>query len=243
MRYSNKVNIYISDTNAKGVLSLINTANIIQNSSNRLFKKIGIDQITMNNKFGYVWVVTRTKIQVYDEIPWDKTIEVESYITSKTSVRMVVDTAFKNKEGSILIYAKVETCLFDLNENKIKRITDDLFEKPFEILQPEKPFNYEGFDSNLEYTLCDEITVRSNNIDFCCHTNNVEYIRFIMGAYPVEEIIKTEFTDFEIKYLSQTYEKDKLKILKNTNDGVDNFIIINNDTEIVKCRIKTKKNI
>jgi len=242
MKYTSKKIVSISDTNAKAVLSLIHAADIIQNNNNRLFKELGIDQITMSSKFGFVWIVTKNKIQSYDDIPWNTEMKVESYISSKTPARMVIDTAFKDKEEHILLYSKVETCLFDLNENKIKRITDDIFEESIDIIQPEKSFNYERFDSGLEYSLCDEITVRSYNVDSSYHTNNVEYIRFILGTYSVEETLNTEISEFEIKYISQSYEKDKLQILKYSCDGVDNFIIMNNDTEIVRCRVKLKKN-
>lgn len=45
----------------------------------------------------------------------------------------------------------------------------------------------------------------SGNIDYVHHTNNIEYIIFLMNTFTVEELEKKPIKEMEINYASQSY--------------------------------------
>ena len=72
--------------------------------------------------------------------------------------------------------------------------------------------------------------VSYTNIDFAHHTNNKEYVRFILNTYTVREMETRAITEAEIKYLSQSHEGDVLSVCKQRNGNAD-IIAIEKDGE------------
>ena len=93
--------------------------------------------------------------------------------------------------------------------------------------------------------LIDEVRVRSCDIDFSRHTNNVEYVKFILNTYSVNELLCRPVKQMEIFYINQSFENDKLQVYKFA-DGIKDFVEIKKgDTAIVRCCIEhyAKENI
>ena len=83
----------------------------------------------------------------------------------------------------------------------------------------------------------EEITVRSTNIDFSHHTNNVEYLRFIFNTYTVDELLSRPISEIEVNYVSQSYENDVLSIHKQATGSCDLFAITKSAAPVIKCKI------
>ena len=79
--------------------------------------------------------------------------------------------------------------------------------------------------------------VRSTNIDFCHHTNNIEYIRFLLNTYTVEQLENSIIKEIEIDYINQSFEGQILDIYKKTVGNKDIFEIKCQEKSIVKGEI------
>ncbi len=82
------------------------------------------------------------------------------------------------------------------------------------------------------------VTVRSTSLDYCYHTNNIEYVRFMLNTYPVEHFKTHEPAQLEIHYASQSFEGEKLDIMKASDESGDQFQILRDGQEITSCNIR-----
>jgi acyl-ACP thioesterase len=84
--------------------------------------------------------------------------------------------------------------------------------------------------------LIDEITVRSADIDYCHHTNNVAYVRYFMNQTGVDELIKHPVRTIEVQYAAQTHEGDKLSLYRCSSEN-EAYVIEKDGARVVSCII------
>ena len=183
-----------------------------------------VDQITMKNKLNMIWVYTKNKIKILGNLKWNEKFYVTCHFSQKTAVKMVVDTAIYNTKKELVAYSKVEVCMLSLEHFRIARITDDLCKKKVKIQPSKIEFDFEKLDTN-DTKLVEKLTIKSTSIDYCIHTNNVEYIRFILDTYKVSELIEKPIKGLEIHYLGQTLEGQTLNVSKITQEDRDLFLL------------------
>ncbi len=83
----------------------------------------------------------------------------------------------------------------------------------------------------------ERVKVRYAGIDFAGHTNNKEYIRFMLDTYSVRELETRPIREMEVVYLSQSYENDILTVRKGSFQNKDIILIQKEDKTIVKSEI------
>ena len=123
--------------------------------------------------------------------------------------------------------SRIESCILDINTRKILRVSSI-----GETLDIEEPlFNLEFEEirkSNIEKINYRKVMYSS--IDYSGHTNNVEYVRYIMDIYG-----DRKFNSFEIHYKHECKLNDNLKII----DYGNNFRIENeNGILVVEAIVK-----
>lgn len=91
--------------------------------------------------------------------------------------------------------------------------------------------------NNGELPQVESVTVRSTNIDFSHHTNNVEYVRLLLNTYSVEEILNNPIKEIEVCYISQSFENDELQVYKLTEGNRDILMIGKESKPVVKCEV------
>ena len=84
----------------------------------------------------------------------------------------------------------------------------------------------------------ERLIVKSGDIDFVQHTNNVSYVRFIMNTYTVKELRENRVKAIEVRYAGQTHEGDELSIRKAVQDGKELFDVCLGDMVAVECEIE-----
>jgi acyl-ACP thioesterase len=92
---------------------------------------------------------------------------------------------------------------------------------------------FEGFNYPLS-KLIDTVVIRSSDIDFNNHTNNIAYVKYLCNQYNAAECAKIPITAIEIQYANQTFEGDTLKVYR-CYDNV--FSIQSNGKTVVNCTI------
>ena len=85
--------------------------------------------------------------------------------------------------------------------------------------------------------MLESVTVRSTNLDYCFHTNNIEYVRFILNTYPAKELLEQEISGLEIHYGNQTHEGDVVDIGKIPMEEGDLFTLTSGGKTAAECMV------
>ena len=217
-------------------LSVRGIFDLVQDYLTEMMGELQIDGVTLREKYGCVWVFTRNRIEIDRALDWKERYTAESYISSAKGAKMTVDTVLKDESGNICVYSRIEMCALELSSQRIKRIRDVGITSETDVEQPEREIAF----SRLKHEGTDDfaqVTVKSGDIDFVGHTNNVSYIRFITNTYTVGELRERPIRAIEVRYAGQTHEGDTLTIRKAVQDDKELFDVVLGDTVAVECEI------
>ena len=236
MRYRKEAVVSASQCDFNIKLAIKGIFDLMQDFLTEMLGGLRLDGVSLREKYGYVWVFTRNRIEIDRALNWNEVYIGESFISSAKGAKMTVDTLLKDKEGNTCVYSRIEMCLWDLTTHKIRRISDvglttDAFaEKPDREMEFSR-LKHEGLEE------IDRLIVKSGDIDFIRHTNNVSYVRFIMNTYSVKELCERPVKTIEVRYVGQTHEGDELIIRKAERDGKELFDVTFGDMTAVECEI------
>ena len=216
-------------------LSVEGAFRIVEDMVTELMGDQHIDGVTCMREYGGMWVFVRNRIEMPQQLAWMEEYTATSYISSFSKIRLYIDTVIQKADGSIALKSRLELCAVDLETGKIRK-SDSVgvgektpAEEPmFEIAYTkEKP---------VRGDLIDEITVRSADIDYCHHTNNVAYVRYFVNQTAVDELIEKPVKAIEVQYAAQTYEDDKLSLYRCSPEN-EAYVIEKDGARVVSCII------
>ena len=237
MVYEKEDILAVSRCGADACVSIIGAAEIIEDHLCAYFKTLDIDQIKLKSEFNTFWMIVRNKIKILKTIPWNSQIGVKCAISDVTLAKMVVEVAiYYQKE--LAIYSNIEICMLDLATQKVRKIKEVL-SSDFQIQPKTIQMDFERFNENGVSKLA-EFKVNSTNIDYCHHTNNIEYIRIALTAYNFKELLEKPITGFEINYINQAYEGDILEIYGKKCSKYDYLELMDANKTTIKCKIVRK---
>ena len=216
-------------------LSVEGAFRIVEDMVTELMGDQHIDGVTCMREYGGMWVFVRNRIEMPQQLAWMDEYTATSYISSFSKIRLYIDTVLQKADGSIALKSRLELCAVDLETGKIRKSeTVGVGEKTpaeepvFEIAYTrEKPVRRE---------LVDEITVRSADIDYCHHTNNVAYVRYFVDQIGVDDLIERPVKAIEVQYAAQTYEDDRLSVHRCDSEN-EAYVIEKNGSKVVSCII------
>ena len=235
MRLVKKDRLAASSCGADVNLSVEGAFRIVEDMVTELMGDQHIDGVTCMREYGGMWVFVRNRIEMPQSLAWMEEYTVTSYISSFSKIRLYIDTVIHKADGSIALKSRLELCAVDLETGKIRK-SDSVgvgektpAEEPmFEIAYTkEKP---------VRGDLIDEITVRSADIDYCHHTNNVAYVRYFVNQTAVDELIEKPVKAIEVQYAAQTYEGDKLSLYRCSSEN-EAYVIEKDGARVVSCII------
>lgn len=237
--YSRDYTITYSYVDRTGRLGILEFLNINQDMITSFCGYIGSDNPTIKAKNNAAWLYTRIKVKV-NELPfWNTKTKAVAFVTSKSPIRMTVETNLFNENDELLVVARTEMCVIDLELRKIRKIDSVEFPSDLEVMDS----NFEeGFSKmNDEFTSQDLIysqKVFASDTDFTHHTNNVRYVKFIMNTFEESFYDEKKVKGFEIQYAKETRANDSLDVLrKETSDTEYSFLIKTGDEAAVKAKL------
>ena len=235
-----QINYTEVDQNLK--LGLVSAIIFHQNMGTEYFESFKSDNVVLKNKNNAAWVVSKTKVHFNKYPTWKDVIYGRSYTTKVKPIRVEMETTFKNKHDDILFVTKQESCVININKIKIKKI--DTVNYPYDmeieynlINEPFLKLNEEFSQKNFVYSQ----KVFSTDIDYSRHTNNVSYVRYIVNTLSCNFLDNNQITDFEIHYINESMEGQTLKIYKKEKQNSINFLIKNEEKEVVRANLKYKR--
>ena len=217
-------------------LSVEGAFRIVEDMVTEIMGDQKIDGVTCMREYGGMWVFVRNHIDLLQPLGWMEEYTARSFISSFSKVRLYIDTILEKADGTMALASRLELCAVDLETGKIRRASTvgvgentPPEESPVEITYSrEKPVKAE---------LLDELTVRSSDIDYCKHTNNISYVRYFMNQYSVEDLIAHPVKSIEVQYGTQTHEGDTLKVWRCESENADAFEIEMDGSAAVSCLI------
>ena len=218
-------------------LSILAADGIVENAVTELMGDLGIDGIVAMEKYKAMWLIAKNNICFVRRPSWREEFTVKCYISSYSVVKLNIDTIAESKTGEVLLKARTELAAIDLESGKIRKAESVGFLPEMAHETETSGLDFSRFPkTGTEHE--ETIKVRSTSLDYCYHTNNIEYVRFMLNTYDIGFIKKHEPERLEIHYCSQSFEGEALDIEKLAMDDGDLFKIVRDGTEITACKIK-----
>lgn len=217
-------------------LSYIGLFEVIEDAITECMGALRLDGVTVKREYNAFWVFTKNKVKLFGSLVWGERFTVQSFVSSLSPAKMVVDTALKNSDGALVAYSSCEMCVLDVATGRIRRTSTVGIDETFSVEKPLSNVSFGKID-DAELPQVDSVTVRSSNVDYSKHCNNVEYLRFVFNTYSAEELCALAAKEIEVCYVSQSYEGDSLTVCKTVSADRDILAVKKGNVTVVKCAI------
>lgn len=237
MIYTQIKNVGASLTDANANLSPIGAMTLVEDNLTELFKQLKIDGLTTREKYGAVWVFLQNHIKFIKTVRWQEQITLASFISYKSALRICVDTCIKNSNQEIVAYSRIQLCSIDTTTQRPRRTDtvgiDDTVaaEKPMCDIDFAKP-------ELTDMRFIKHITIRSSNIDYAHHTNNIEYVRFLINTFSVQDLLNKPVREIDVQYKHQSFENDAILIFGNKTQNTAIFEIRKDSAQLLVCEMR-----
>ena len=164
---------------------------------------------------GLFWVIAKSKVRISRRPAQGEVIELSTWPQKPERIRGRRNYTIE-KAGERLIEATTEWVVLDRNQGRFY-LLNDLYEDDFEF-NPEKilPEDFYRFSGDFSGEPFAEYTVRSIDIDFEGHMNNVAYARALFGLFRRAELEELDPKTIEFQYRLPCFEGDRLLWYKRT---------------------------
>ena len=216
-------------------LSVEGAFRIVEDMVTELMGDQHIDGVTCMREYGGMWVFVRNRIEMPQALAWMDEYTATSYISSFSKIRLYIDTVLQKADGSIALKSRLELCAVDLETGKIRKSESVGVGEKTPAEEPMFEISYTK-EKPVRGDLIDEITVRSADIDYCHHTNNVAYVRYFVNQIDVDDLIGDPIKAIEVQYAAQTHEGDRLSMYRCDSEN-DAYVIEKDGSKVVSCII------
>ncbi|MBR2750066.1 MAG: acyl-ACP thioesterase [Clostridiales bacterium] len=235
-------NSYVTGSmcDSKLKLSILAADEIVENAVTETMGDLGIDGIVAMEKYKAMWLIAKNSIRFFRRPVWREEFTVRCFISKFSAVKLMLDTIVEGKDGERLVHARTELAAIDLESQRIRKAETVGFTPDMAHPAEEGGPEFTRFPKTGTEPL-ETITVRSTSMDYCYHTNNIEYVRFMLNTYDISFLKSHDPVSLEIHYGSQSFAGENLTIEKLHAEDGDLFKIIRDETEITSCKISWHK--
>ena len=202
---------------------------------------MGLGHEIMEKGSNAFWIISKLKLIVNNPIVNEDKLTLKTWAHEPENVRCKRDFSIK-KQGKLMVKGSMEWCCLDIDSHRIRKISS--------IKYPEVEMA-EKTQLNIAFTNMREVvdkknyiytyTVHSTDIDVNFHTNNLKYNFMAMNAFSVEELSKFEVKEYEMYFVNESHEGDKIDIYKKK---VKNFYYLEGrtgDKAVFRAVLKVKQ--
>ncbi len=209
-----KVQINDTEIDFTEVVPITELMRLIEIAAFNHADNIGLDHASMLKFSNVFWVVTKIKLHIKDDVRAHEKISVKTWTHPPTMIRAIRDAEIKCK-NKVKVKSSSEWCCLDYDTHKIRKFSTIKY-PDLEMLDNRevnlKPLNFkaEMTEKNYVYTKI----VRPTDIDLNMHTNNLKYNYIALDAFTTDEFKEFRITDYEIHFLNESHEGDKIDVYK-----------------------------
>ncbi len=184
-------------------------------------EQLGVGAAAMIRR-GLFWLTVKTKVRFFRRPKLMERITVRTCPLVPERYRSIREYAIE-KDGRTLVLGKTEWAILETATGRLQRV-DEVFSDGSR-LNPEPiyptPFARISPDFSDAATV-GTYTVRSTDIDFGGHMNNVAYLRAMFGVLSSEELARFPQDEIEICFRTPCYEGNVLTFRRrDTEDGAE----------------------
>lgn len=236
MKYVYKTRVTASQTDAGVGISTLGIAQTVQDNVCAFFACFNKDNVSLKNDYNAVWVFVKNRFRKTAIAFWNTEITVETFVSARSSVLLVLDTVIKNPDGGVAVFARTEVCAVDIVTGRIKSVASVGFPQEVGVYPSQTDFSFNRF-AFTDTEKKGSFSVPSTSVDYCMHLNNVEYLRFLLNLTPVRYGVLHPVKDAEIHFIKQSKEGEMLTVFSGREDGAEVYEIKNGEETVVKCRL------
>lgn len=198
----------------------------------------GINEIRKTN---LSWILIGWKLKVISRPTFGTNITVRTWGRDFSKIHTFRDFEVYDDNNNLVAIATSKWILFDIEKNKITRITPELIEK----YTPEQK---SVFDENeIDFSIENEpeqvfntfnYTVSRSDIDINNHMHNLNYLDLAYDSLPEDVYQNIDLKNIEIVYKKECYLNDNLKCNYYFKDNVHYVYIKSLDNSILHAIVK-----
>ena len=210
MEYQCSKNFYVgySDVDSQDKCRISRILDLCQNVATIHSDGLGYRTKGMMDR-GLAWLVTSMKVRIYKYPIADREVECRTWSRGLKGVQARRDYEIYDTDGNLLIIADSLWALFDLKEQKLTRVTDEMLDA-YKMIDRDV-FNGEEISKirdNDAVEIEKEFEIGKRDIDTNHHLNNARYFDYISEVLPDDFEVK----EFECAYKKQIKYKDVVKV-------------------------------
>ena len=214
--YSEDMRIGTSLCDSSMKLGLHQTFALFEDIASEHGMRMGIDGESTLRRSGAFWVMVRARIRYYQPPTMMDTVRVSTWATPPEEMRC--DRYYSmEKDGTVLAEARFYWALIDAKTGKARPMRsihldwDDIAYRDKVVCG--EPFTQFTDDFREEERVAC-VPVRTSDIDFVHHMNNVEYVRLLTDTFSASELERTPIREVEINYCGSAQEGETLDIFR-----------------------------
>jgi len=200
-------------------------------------KKLAAYDLHEHNK---TWVLTNMFVDYIGLMPlWRTNVMVEVWTRSLSKIRVFNDFFIRDSQGSTIARGTSSWIIIDKSSRRpvnLMNICDCLKVTKEEALTGFNFSKYQTPDEKDFFELTHKI--RSSDIDFNNHVNNIVYIELAIESIPIEIRQNKQLKSIEVRFVKEIFYKDKIKCVTVQNGGLFYHTQYNHQNEII-CNLIT----
>ena len=184
------------------------------------------------DKKGLFWVISKIKIKIYDRPKMMDEVLLTTWPEKPERIRCNRYSTITS-DGKTLVEGKTEWLMIEKATGRIHKVAD-AYPMDMDHLEDKvcsEPFVRINKDDFIECGRMQEYVVKSTDIDFVQHMNNVAYVKLVMDLFSCKEIEDMSISEMEVAYKEQCYEGETLTLkIKRADGAIKIGIFKDNDT-------------
>lgn len=239
MKFEREYYVGVKDIGIKNQMTNYGFLSILEEIASTHSDKVGygVNDIEEKKK---VWLLMDWKLQVFERPTYGTIVKVKTWARPITKRPFSTYRDFEVFDGEKRVaIATSKWVLFDLETNKIAKITDDIIKlyKP----EDEKVFKEDEIEKLKEIQVSNEFIdyeVKRADIDVNKHMHNLNYLKLAYEVLPENIYLSNEKNEIRIMYKHQILLGDKVKCYYNNIENKDIITIKSKDDNILHAIVE-----
>jgi len=203
--YEKEYRVHVYETGPDGRLCIYSLFNYLQDiaSDHAIRLGFGRDDLSRDNRF---WVLSRMYAVINEWPSWGDRIIVRTWPNGTDKLFALRNYEVSSADGRIIASSTSSWLILDQTTKKVQRPDSILSHYNRELRQNESPLRYASKlkPADLKGELLLHGNIRVSDLDVNLHTNNVNYLKWVIDSYELGFIMKYAPRSVEINYLAES---------------------------------------
>lgn len=226
--YSFKSRVRYSEVDKDGYLSLEAIMNYFQDCSSFHSEDLGVGLgFLQERKLG--WMIIAWHVRILKRAKMGEEITIGTWPYSFKHIKGGRNYVLKNADGETIAMADSEWVLYDLDKERITKISPEISEK-YTIEEPLDMGSFrKGMNREEDTELRDEIVVTPFFLDTNGHVNNVKYLSLAEGYLGGPSM----YDELFVEYRNQAFLHDKISVFMEKDLSKKRIILKNQKDDLL----------